>query len=187
MTRRGMALIELVVGMVALAALVLGSMGMFVWSLRMFSQTDTDIELSQEGALAMRRISEKMRGAMSMTLSEGGDKVTYVLPKRESTADPDTGEAEYLYPLVSDGVTRSFTVGNGKLVDDATGAVLVDNVVLTDPDPKSSQYNKTYAPFQLTTIGSRRALTLNLIARKTTPSGARYVRYKTTTILRNGQ
>jgi hypothetical protein len=62
---------------------------------------------------------------------------------------------------------------------------LARNVVLTDPDPESSQYNQAYAPFQLTTIGSRRALSINVITQDQVLGKPRYVRLKTTVILRN--
>lgn len=186
MKRRGMTLVEMVVGLTVMCSVLMACFGMYGWTLQMYRNTSADIEMSNEDALTLRRISETLRSAMSITINETGTKVTYILPKKSTSADSDTGEKEYLYPLVADGVTRSYTVSNGQLTDDLTGKVLVDHVILIDPEPTSSQYNKAYAPFQLTTVGSRRALSLNVICQEKLTSKARYVRFKTTVILRNG-
>jgi hypothetical protein len=73
----------------------------------------------------------------------------------------------------------------GKLKDDQSGRVLAENVVMKDPDPNSSQYDQAYPQFQLTTIGSRRALTINVITQSQVLGKPRYVRMKSTVILRN--
>lgn len=99
--------------------------------------------------------------------------------------DPLTGEHEVALPRVWDGVTRSYSIEGGILRDDQTGQVLVEGIALTDPDPDSSQYGQTYAPFAFSTIGSSRALSIQLITSQFMGVQTRFARLKTTVMLRN--
>ncbi len=185
MKTRGFTLMELMVGMTILGALIIGTMTVFSESMRGFYTTKTDIDLASQNTLGMQRVAETLRGAYSMEIQNSGNKVVYYLPLKNAVVDPTTGEKEYTEPIQSDGVARSFTVSNGKLVDDSSGRTLAKQVVLIDPDPQSSQYNQTYAPFQLTTIGSRKALSINFITQQQVLTSKRYQRMKTTVIIRN--
>jgi prepilin-type N-terminal cleavage/methylation domain-containing protein len=185
MKRRGFTLVELSVAMVIMGALLLGTMTVFSQAMQGYYKTKTDIDLATTNSLSIQRVAETLRSAYSMQVVDNGRKVVYTLPKFSSVTDPDTGEKELYEPLQSDGVQRSFSVANGQLVNDQSGRVLAKNVVLVDPDPQSSQYNQQYPPFQLTTIGSRRALTINLITQDQVLGEKRYVRMKSTVILRN--
>lgn len=187
MRRRGFTLMELLVGMTILGALTIGTMTVFSESMKGFYRTKTDIDLASQNSLGVKRVAETLRSAYNMTISNSGKTVTYTMPLKNNAVDLVTGEREYFEPLASDGVQRSFTVTNGKLIDNSSGRTLASNVILTDPDPQSSQYNQTYAPFQLTTIGSRRALSINVITQDQVLGKPRYVRLKTTVILRNSQ
>ena len=124
---------------------------------------------------------------MSVSITNEGKTLTYTLPKMSSAVDAVTGEKEIQIPVVSDGVTRTFNidVSTGKLKDLVTGKTLVRNIRMTDPDPNSSQYNQTYSPFSVTTVGSQRAVTLNLITAENVLGNLRYARYKTTVVLHN--
>lgn len=185
MRKRGFTLVELMVAMTIIGLLITGMMTVFSESMKSFYKTNTDINLVTQNSLGMQRVAGTLRSAVSMTISSDGTKVTYYLPKVSGAADAVTGEKEYLYPMVADTVAQSFTVSGGELKDDSSGRTLAKNVVLVDPDPKSSQYNKTYAPFQATTVGSRRALTINFITQDQVLGQPRYTRMKTTVILRN--
>lgn len=185
MRKRGFTLIELMVGMVVMGLLIIGTLTVFSQSMQGFYRTKTDIELSTENSQSIHRVADTLRSAYSMQIQDGGRKIVYTMPRISNLVDPDTGEREVLEPIQSDGVQRSFTVANGKLVDDHSGRTLAENVVLVDPDPDSTQYNQQYPPFQLTTIGSRRALTINLISKNQVLGSDRYQRMKTTVIIRN--
>jgi prepilin-type N-terminal cleavage/methylation domain-containing protein len=185
MRSKGFTLVELLVGMTILGLLTIGTMTVFSETMKGFYKTKTDIDLASQNSLGVRRVAETLRSAYDMSISNGGKTVTYTFPLKNNSVDPDTGEKEYFEPLTSDGVSRSFTISNGELVDVSSGRTLATNVILTDPDPQSSQYNQTYAPFQLTTIGSRRALSINVITQDQVLGQPRYVRLKTTVILRN--
>ena len=185
MRRSGFTLVELLVGMTIMGLLTVGTLTVFSESMRGFYRTKTDIDLASQNTLGVRRVAETLRSAYDMTISNGGKTVTYTFPLKNNVVDSVTGEKEYFEPLTTDGVQRSFTITNGKLIDNTSGRTLAKNVVLVDPDPNSSQYNQAYAPFQLTTIGSRRALSVNVITQDQVLGKPRYVRLKTTVILRN--
>ena len=183
--RKGFTLVELTVGMVIMGALILGTLTVFSESVKGFHRTKTDIELSTENSQSLQRVADTLRSAYSMQIQNSGQKVVYTLPLLSNVVDVDTGEREVVEPIQSDGLQRSFSVSNGKLMDDYSGRTLAENVVLVDPDPQSTQYNQQYPPFQLTTIGSRRALTITLITKSQVLGAPRYVRMKTTVIIRN--
>lgn len=185
MRTRAFTMVELLVGMTILGALIIGTMTVFSESMRGFYNTKTDIDLASQNTLGMQRVAETLRGAYSMEIQDSGKKVVYYLPLKNVAVDPTTGEKEYAEPIQSDGVARSFTVANGQLKDDTSGRILAKKVVLSDPDPSSSQYNQNYAPFQLTTIGSRKALSINFITQDQVLGNKRYSRMKTTVIIRN--
>lgn len=167
--------------------LILGVMELLSFGARTYQRTTTDADLTNTNVNGTRRVVDALRQAMSISISSDGKKVEYFLPLRSDSNDPTTGERELLDPLTPEITARSFEISNGELKDTATGRILVKNILLTDPDPTSSQYGQAYAPFQVTTIGSRRALTVNLITDRQTSSGERYVRMKTTVLVRNSQ
>jgi hypothetical protein len=163
-------------------------MGLMISGLRSYNRTTTDINLDQPNAQAVRRITETLRGAMNVTITNSGRTITYTLPAMSTTNDPVTGEREVLLPLVSDGVTRTFTISTaGVLTSNPGGRVLVRDISLTDPDTSSSTYNQSYAPFQLSPIGGGKAISITLITAATTNGQRRYTRMKTTALLRNYQ
>lgn len=187
MKKRGFSLAELMVAM-GMMAFTLGAVSsLFIYGLRSMQKTSTDTNLNQTNAQGMRRLAETLRVARSVTITNEGRTISYTLPKMSTTIDPLTGEREIQIPVVSDGVTRSFTISTStkRLTDSVTGKVLVRNIHPTDPYPSSSQYNQTYAPFSLTTVGSQRAVTLNLITAENILGDLRYARYKTTVVLHN--
>ena len=186
MRRAGFTLVELMTGMGILATTVLAIFTLLIAGLRSFAKTTMDTDISQQNALGMRRITETIRSSATLSISSDGTRVTYTLPQRAGFVDELTGEKEYVIPIASDGVTRYFQASGGKIVDQ-TGRVLVRSVALRDPEPTSSQYNQVYAPFQSTTIGSRRAVTVNLITEGQVNGAKRWSRMKSTVLIRNTQ
>ena len=176
-------------GISVMMLVVLGSLSLLVAGIQCFDRTVSRTGLSSTNAQGIRRVSEAIRGAMTVSVSADGTQVTYTMPAISPTVDAITGEKELVDPLTSDGVNRSFRVDftAGTLIDGTTGRVLVKNITRTDPDSKSSQYNQQYNPFQLTTIGSLRAVSINLITLERTQSGTRFVRLKNTASVRNAQ
>ncbi|HMS56378.1 MAG TPA: hypothetical protein PKA27_13345 [Fimbriimonadaceae bacterium] len=184
--RRGASLMELSVTLTMLLFTMLGIIGLFVSGLGSFDQTRKAVEVSSDNAQGMRFISERLREAVTISITDSGRTITYTLPRMTNSPDSNTGEIEVQYPVASDGVERSFTVANGELTDTESDRVLVRNIASVDPDPESSQYNQAYAPFQLTTIGSYRAVTINLITKQQAAQKEVYARMKTTVLVRNG-
>lgn len=185
-TRRGFTLVELMTGMGILAVTLLVIINLLIYGIRSFGKTTTDVNISQQNAQGMRRVIETIRSAVSISISSDGKRITYTLPRMSSVDDPVTGEKEYLTPIQSDGISRYFLVSGGNLTDH-TGRVLVRSITATDPEPTSSQYNQAYAPFQSTTIGSRRAVTVTLITKEQVNGSQRWARMKSTVLIRNSQ
>lgn len=185
-TKRGMSLAELSVALGLMALTIFSVSTMFIFGLRAMQKTTSDTHLNQTNAQAMRRLTETLRSAMNTQISNEGRMITYTLPKISPGNDVTTGEPEYLIPLQSDGVTRSFYVTtDGKLIDSTTGRTLMKNIYLKDPDPESSQYNQNYAPFSTVTVGSQRGVTINLITAEDVLGDLRYARLKTTVVTQN--
>lgn len=185
MRRRGFSLVEVTIGLVILMMGMLGLLNLYLYGARSITRTTIDTNLSQRNAQGLRRMSEQLRMAMSVELNQDGTTVTYQLPAMSDSIDPFTGEHEVALPRVWDGVTRSYSIEGGILRDDQTGQVLVEGLALTDPDPDSSQYGQTYAPFAFSTIGSSRALSIQLITSQFMGVQTRFARLKTTVMLRN--
>lgn len=185
-TLRGITLMELTTGLGIMLFTLLATINLLIFGIRSFGKTTTDVTLSEKNAQGMRRVVESIRAAYSITITNEGATLTYSMPKRSTSLDPITGEYEYVVPMQSDGVTRNFRIVSGNLVNEA-GRVLVRNVTSRDPDPTSSQYNQVYAPFQSTTIGSRRAITVNFITKDQVNGSQRWARMKSTVLIRNSQ
>ena len=186
--RRGLTLAELMATLGTLLMALVGAFMVMLTGMKSFQRTQADVSVSQPNAQAMRRIADTLRGAMSVTISNSGRTITYLLPRVSASADSATGEREVVYPFVSDGVVRSFSVDTaGRLVSQPDGRTLVRNISSTDPQQGSSQYNLIYAPFQSTTIGSRRAITITLISAESVAGTLRYARMKSTVLIQNAR
>jgi type II secretory pathway pseudopilin PulG len=183
---RGFTILETVVGLSLLVMTFLAVTGMFVSALRSYRRNSSRIDLAQKNAQGLRWVIESIREAATVSLSSDGKTLTYTSPQKSDSVDPLTGEREFIEPIESDGITKTFRVVSGKLTDGGS-RVYVSRIANTDPDPASSQYNQVYAPFTLTTIGSKRAITVNLIATETVNGSVSYIRSKTTVMLRNAK
>lgn len=178
-------LTEIVTAMGLMAFTLFSTLGLFITGLKSYTRTTADSSNSQPLAQAIRRIAETIRPAMTVSVSNSGNTLNYTLPALSANKDPVTGEYEYVYPLVSDGVTRSYSISNGNLVQQPGGRILASSVTTLDPDKSSSQYNQTYTPFQLSPMGSRQSVTIELITQRMVRSQTRYAKYKTTITLQN--
>lgn len=188
MKSRGFTLVELLAGMTVMATVLFGTLSLLVTGMKSFRKTSTDVDITNQNANALRRVSETLRQAMSVTISNSGKTISFVLP-RMGSVDPVTGEKELLEPLTGDGVSRSYVVDftSRTLKEFPSGRTLVKNISPVDPLPGSTQYKQAYTPFQLTTIGSYRAITINLITNENIISDERFMRMKTTAVVRNAK
>lgn len=187
MRRRGFTAVELILAMFVMGFVMVGSLAVFGTSLKSYFQTRTDIEMTDDSALALRGMAESLQGAYSVEVKDQGLTVEYYMPKFSDTIDPATLNYELIYPLESDGSMETYKIADGKLIRSTDGRVLAENIVLIDPDPSSSGFNTAYVPFELTTIGSMDALKMNLITEDEVRGEARYVRMRTTVLIRNSQ
>lgn len=182
---RGSSLIEVAVGTAVASIVLVGTMNVWASTLRNERSIQTSLDMSRDTSIALRRVMETIRNGTNVTITDGGRTLSYQLPRLAVGADPITGEREYQIPITGDGTVRRFRVANGQLTEDGRAGVILDGIVLTDPDPNSSQYRQSYAPFQMTTIGARQAVTINLITLENVGGRQRYVRLKTTVLARN--
>ncbi len=162
---------------------IVGFQMLFAAGIRTALKTNASTVLTQQNALGIRRITGTLNEALSATISNSNTRIDYVLPKRAAANDVVTGQREFIIPLETDGVARFFQVTSGRLVDES-GRTIVRDIVTTDLDPNSSQFNQTYQPFQFTTIGGTRAVTINFVT-AVTVGNRRYVKMKSTVLLRN--
>jgi prepilin-type N-terminal cleavage/methylation domain-containing protein len=189
MRRRGFTTVELVVAMTVLAMVVMGTSAMMITGLRSFDRTTNSVTITQQNAQNIRRISESLRGATNVRISSDGTTIRYNYPLLTPVTDPITGEREMVDPLTSDGIERGFQVdfSQGVLRELETGRILVRNLISRDPEERSSQFNQVYQPFQPTTVGSLRGITINLITQLGADEHRRTARMKTTVLVRNSQ
>lgn len=185
MKRRGFTLAELLASMIAMVIALTAVLALQMNASKSLNRMRSDLSVQGRSSQAMRRVADTLRQAMSVTLSSDGKTITYVLPKLTTTTDPVTGEKELFYPLTGDGVTRSFVVSGTNLVSNPGGRILIRNLSATDPQAGSTQYNKAYNPFQSTTIGSRRAITITFICSEIANGKTRYARMKSTVLIQN--
>ena len=184
---RGISLVEVVTGSAVMMLVTLGTMTLMASGLKSLAKTSTDVTLSDKNALGSRWVCEYARASMGATLSNNGSQVSFSLPTLSTKTDSVTGEKEFAFPLANDGVTRGFKVdfAAGTMTDLHMNKVLVKNIMATDPDPKSSNYGKSYAPFSFTMVGPRKAIVIQLITKDKIAGLVRYTRMKNTVLLRN--
>lgn len=185
MKQKGFSIVELCVSLVITAFTTMGTLALFVTGLESCQKVQTDINLSQPSSQAMRRISDAVRQSLNVWISQDGNTMYYTVPKVSGYTDPYTLERELVVPVTPEATVRSFTVSNGQVIDNFARRVLVDSVLSYDPDKNSTQYNKAYPPFQLTTIGSRKAISINLITSDLVDGKLRYARLKTSVVVQN--
>jgi Tfp pilus assembly protein PilW len=187
--RRGFTLVELLAGVGVMSLVILGSLSLLISGLQSFRRTDADVRITQQNSQALRKISETLREAMSVTITNNGKTIMYSLPAKTAAVDAVTGERELVVPIQSDGVARGYAVDTvaGVVRELPSNRVIVRNVAPTDPEAGSAQFGQAYTPFQLTSIGSYRAVSINLITRDTVSSQTRWMRMKTTALVRNSQ
>jgi len=187
MRKRGFTIVESIIGVILFTIVSLAGLALMIQGTTEFQMTSSETNLNNENAQGIRYVTQKLRNAMSVSITNGGAQITYVVPKMSDTVNAVTGEKELVYPLTSDGLTHTMTVNyvTGKLTDNFTGQTIVRDVQKLDPEKSSSQYGLVYQPFQLGTIGSKKSVTITLITLDTIGAKTRYVRLKSSVLLRN--
>lgn len=185
--KKGFTLVEMMTSTVIMGFVIIGSLGLLTTGLKSFRRTTTDANLNSTNAQAVRKICENLKSAISISVSNNGTKIDYVLPKVSTVKDASTGEFEFMVPVQSDGVARAYVVDftAGTVTDTVTNKAILKKLAKTDPDKASTQYGQAYSPFLVTTSGSIRAVTVNLVAIERLIDEDRYTRYKTTVIAHN--
>ncbi len=191
MKRRGSTLVEVMTATVLVSMLIISALALLSTSLRSFNKTDKRIEMSDEGAIALRKISEELRSAVVVDILSSGREVAFELPLRNTHVDPVTGEYEYATPVVTDGIDRRYYVSSdGDLmykVGTSAPRRIMAGVMDLDPDPESAHYNQPYPVFSLEKLSNRQSLRITVIAERETVSGTQRNRMSTEALLRNVQ
>lgn len=184
---RGMSLVEMLCSVMLMMLVFLGFGTMLTSGLQQFQRIYNDSTVTESNAQNMRRITDALRGAMNISITNSGKTISFNYPKYSSTNDPVTGEKELAIPIVSDGVARGYTIDStaGTLTDTNANRVLVKNIKTTDPEPNSSQFGQSYAPFSFSTVGGQQVVVVNLITQAGKENYTRYQRFKTAVFLRS--
>ncbi len=189
--KRGFTLPEVLVGSTLMSLLILYSLSLLTNTLRTMQKTDSRVEMSDKSANVLRKISEDLRAAFSVTVSSDGRTLTFTQPKLATTNDSVTGEKEFLTPIQSDGIIRNYTVNSSGQLRywEGTGSqkTILTGILLKDPDPQSSKYNQDYNNFQFTKVGNRVAIQITLLTERNSFAGKQSNRMTALTFLRNAK
>lgn len=160
--KKGMTLIELLVASSVTLILLLALLPLMSSSVRAWHRTSHDVATTMDVTLAMRRIASELRYAKSVLITDGGQKIQYILPDNTSA-----------YFKLSDGGNLIWSWGGQE--------PLLRGVVTSDPE-----YGGTYPIFQLAFGGgTSRAVLVRLCVRVNTPAGIRTHRAQQLVVLRN--
>lgn len=191
MKKRGAALVEAIAASFFVAMMILASMSFMTTTLSSYYKTDVRVEMTDQGALTLRRISEQIRSALVVEVLSDGREIAFELPMLAQNPDPVTGEREYATPMVSDGIDRRYYVNaDGELYYReglSQPRRLMTGILLEDPDPQSLYYNRPYPIFHLVTVGTKKSLRIMVVAERETTATTERNRMSTEILLRNAQ
>lgn len=185
--RKGFTLVEMLASLFIIGMITVGSLTLLSSGLQGFTRTSTDADISVTNAQSVRHVVENLRQALSVTVSQSGKRIEYTLPQYSGANDATTGEKELTVPITSDGVARAYVIDftTGKMTDTVTNKVVLSNISSGDLNASSGEYTQAYAPFELRSVGSVRAVSVNLVTKGHVIGNKRYARFKTTVIARN--
>lgn len=139
------------------ATVLVAGVGMFLVGMRSWIKGEANMVASSNSQKALRMVSNSLREAMDVTVTGGGNKVTFVLPKK-------AGDGSFINPMVSDGVTRTIERTGGQIVMTTGGTSrIVARSILSREPTASVDYPLFTAP-----VGSvSRSLTIKIVAGST--------------------
>jgi type II secretory pathway pseudopilin PulG len=131
--KRGMTMIEVVVGASISVLTLVGGVGCFMAGMMSWMKGVGAMDSISKSQDSVRMICQQLREAMSVTINTDGTMVTYSIPSKDQSGS-------YLLPLASDGITRKFVLTNGILsqVTGDSSRVVTTNVMTTDPASNSA-------------------------------------------------
>lgn len=130
---RGTTLIEVVTGASISAVTLIGGVACFMAGMMSWLKGVGSMDSISKSQNSVRLMAQQLREAVSVTISNDGNTVTYQLPLKDPSGS-------YVLPLTTDSTVRKFTLSNGTLTQTigATSMKLTDNVLSTDPTTGSS-------------------------------------------------
>lgn len=161
-TQRALTLVELLVASGIMVILLMALMPLISASSRSWQRNSTDVDLTTDLALAMRRITNELRRAKAVTVDTSGTRIEYTLPNN----------ARGVFGLSFQTLKWHPAEGSVHTIDLLQGVQNIDPLTGT-----------TYPLFQLDANG--RTVTVRLCVHRQTPVGARFVRMQELVVLRN--
>lgn len=148
--RSGLTMVEVLTASALSVMLVFTTLAVFLEGMSSWTRGQGRISAETQSQQAVRKISDELREAMSVTVEAGGNGVTYQRPMKDSNGD-------FLVPPTWDNVNRRIYYSDGRLMiqSGATSRVFVQNVILTDPKSTGgSTAYKIFTPALGTTVRS---------------------------------
>ncbi|MBS1705888.1 MAG: hypothetical protein JST40_08440 [Armatimonadetes bacterium] len=175
--RRGATMVEVVTG-AGLTTIVLGtSLSILIAGNASWARGSGQISADSSAQTAIRILSSTLREAMTVTVDENGQGLTYRLPEVDE-------DGNYVVPAVWDGVTHRVYYDDGFLYEQ-TGddlRTIAREVILTDPARGNARY-RIFTPGDGTVI---RSLTISVVTQTNGQHNAEtHSRAKETLYLRN--
>jgi hypothetical protein len=130
--RRGATMIEVVVGAGVSVVTLIGGVGCFMAGMMSWMKGVGAMDSISKSQESVKMVSQQLREAMSVKITDSGNVVTYSLPAKN-------GSGEYALPLISDGIIRKFVLSNGSLTHQVgpNSRVIADHVLDNDPNTGS--------------------------------------------------
>ena len=149
-------MVEVVVGAGLSVITLVGGVGCFMAGMMSWMKGVGAMDSMNKSQDSVKLVCQQLREAMSVTIDDTGTQVTYSLPSKDSSGS-------YVLPLVSDGVTRQFTLSNGSLSHTvgSSSRVISTNVLSTDPAT-----NQAYRPFSANNGDVTRQVVVTLVTSK---------------------
>lgn len=154
--KRGATLLEVVTGASLSAFTLVGGVACFIAGMMSWLKGVGAMDSISKSQDSVKLMSQQLREAMTVSISTDSYTVTYSLPKKDESGS-------YILPLVTDGVTRQFSVSNGNLTQTigSTTRTVTKNVLTTDPAT-----NSTYSVFTANNGDITRQVIITLVTSK---------------------
>lgn len=129
-----MTLVESVTGASITAMTLVGGVACFMAGMMSWTKGAATIDSMTKSQNAVKMMSQQLREAYKVTVSDDGKMVTFQLPSK----NPD---GSYVIPMVSDNQNRVFKVNDSNelvYINNSVTTVVSKNVLATDPNTNSS-------------------------------------------------
>lgn len=154
--KRGATMVEVVVGAGLSVITLVGGVACFMGGMMSWMKGVGAMDSISKSQDSIKLVSQQLREAMAVTISDSGKTVTYTIPLKDNSGS-------YVLPLASDGITRQFKVDQETLVQTVgtTTRTISTNVLSIDPATGSA-----YTPFSANNGDVTRQMVITLVTSK---------------------